>query len=139
MLSEANGVVHADLSVGTNVTNVHKLLANSSICHVGVKLHCAGFLITEAEAEVLGYLRREGIADHIRPYRNGRDLAARGRNLRVIDLYGLSEDQTRRAFPEIYQHLLQTVRVRSEEHTSELQSLMRISYAVFCLKKKNHK
>src|SRR3546814_8369285 len=27
--------------------------------------------------------------------------------------------------------------VRSEEHTSELQSLMRISYAVFCLKKKN--
>src|SRR3546814_2300118 len=28
---------------------------------------------------------------------------------------------------------------RSEEHTSELQSLMRISYAVFCLKKKNRK
>src|SRR3546814_982433 len=32
-----------------------------------------------------------------------------------------------------YRHFLQ----RSEEHTSELQSLMRISYAVFCLKKKN--
>src|SRR3546814_4869597 len=30
-------------------------------------------------------------------------------------------------------------RGRSEEHTSELQSLMRISYAVFCLKKKNKK
>src|SRR3546814_6479515 len=29
-------------------------------------------------------------------------------------------------------------RPRSEEHTSELQSLMRISYAVFCLKKKNN-
>src|SRR3546814_9219926 len=29
------------------------------------------------------------------------------------------------------------IRRRSEEHTSELQSLMRISYAVFCLKKKN--
>src|SRR3546814_2682028 len=29
------------------------------------------------------------------------------------------------------------IRPRSEEHTSELQSLMRISYAVFCLKKKN--
>src|SRR3546814_6329177 len=28
--------------------------------------------------------------------------------------------------------------MRSEEHTSELQSLLRISYAVFCLKKKNH-
>src|SRR3546814_1090207 len=30
------------------------------------------------------------------------------------------------------------VRSKSEEHTSELQSLMRISYAVFCLKKKQH-
>src|SRR3546814_6411509 len=30
------------------------------------------------------------------------------------------------------------VEVRSEEHTSELQSLMRISYAVFCLKHKQH-
>src|SRR3546814_3629396 len=33
--------------------------------------------------------------------------------------------------------LLRGERTRSEEHTSELQSLMRISYAVFCLKKKN--
>src|SRR3546814_9099217 len=31
------------------------------------------------------------------------------------------------------------VAIRSEEHTSELQSLMRISYAVFCLKQNNHK
>src|SRR3546814_3221266 len=31
-----------------------------------------------------------------------------------------------------------TASERSEEHTSELQSLMRISYAVFCLKKKKH-
>src|SRR3546814_5758879 len=34
-------------------------------------------------------------------------------------------------------YMLSAVR-RSEEHTSELQSLMRISYAVFCLKKKNN-
>src|SRR3546814_7942898 len=33
--------------------------------------------------------------------------------------------------------LPEETRSRSEEHTSELQSLMRISYAVFCLKKKN--
>src|SRR3546814_9846821 len=37
----------------------------------------------------------------------------------------------------IYGLPLQTAESRSEEHTSELQSLMRISYAVFCLKKKN--
>src|SRR3546814_5392814 len=34
--------------------------------------------------------------------------------------------------------LSQWLKLRSEEHTSELQSLMRISYAVFCLKKKNY-
>src|SRR3546814_3736518 len=33
-------------------------------------------------------------------------------------------------------HIVGDVDLRSEEHTSELQSLMRISYAVFCLKKK---
>src|SRR3546814_3399346 len=38
-----------------------------------------------------------------------------------------------RMFPVERRHVL---RLRSEEHTSELQSLMRISYAVFCLKKK---
>src|SRR3546814_6349385 len=37
-----------------------------------------------------------------------------------------------RCRPDLYPFLQ-----RSEEHTSELQSLMRISYAVFCLKKKN--
>src|SRR3546814_7839916 len=34
--------------------------------------------------------------------------------------------------------IIQRFGQRSEEHTSELQSLMRISYAVFCLKKKNN-
>src|SRR3546814_2881167 len=34
--------------------------------------------------------------------------------------------------------LCAAAKARSEEHTSELQSLMRISYAVFCLKKKNN-
>src|SRR3546814_3148392 len=34
---------------------------------------------------------------------------------------------------------LAVMQIRSEEHTSELQSLMRISYAVFCLKKKKTK
>src|SRR3546814_4007594 len=40
--------------------------------------------------------------------------------------------------PPIPDDQRRTERERSEEHTSELQSLMRISYAVFCLKKKNN-
>src|SRR3546814_6785980 len=42
-------------------------------------------------------------------------------------------------FGEWNQYFGFAVVVRSEEHTSELQSLMRISYAVFCLKKKKEK
>src|SRR3546814_14042859 len=38
------------------------------------------------------------------------------------------------------EHVADAIEIgRSEEHTPELQSLMRISYAVFCLKKKKHK
>src|SRR3546814_2365211 len=40
------------------------------------------------------------------------------------------------SFLDTAEPLLAFIRRRSEEHTSELQSLMRISYAVFCLKKK---
>src|SRR3546814_10721994 len=39
---------------------------------------------------------------------------------------------------EIYAPIIERIR-KSEEHTSELQSLMRISYAVFCLKKKKYR
>src|SRR3546814_4732610 len=44
--------------------------------------------------------------------------------------------ETRKAEHEIFSANLDRLDDRSEEHTSELQSLMRISYAVFCLKKK---
>src|SRR3546814_3726937 len=43
-------------------------------------------------------------------------------------------DELRRRY--VYSRFLRELVDRSEEHTSELQSLMRISYAVFCLKKK---
>src|SRR3546814_1526140 len=39
---------------------------------------------------------------------------------------------------DVFGHAALDLVERSEEHTSELQSLMRISYAVFCLKKTNH-
>src|SRR3546814_2938753 len=55
---------------------------------------------------------------------------------RLAGLYRIAYRRTGAARVESVQR---SVRCRSEEHTSELQSLMRISYAVFCLKKKNNK
>src|SRR3546814_1975431 len=64
-----------------------------------------------------------------------------------VDAHGGEEGDHQRPLQrgvELEQHRVAAVRPqhqqrRSEEHTSELQSLMRISYAVFCLKKKKIK
>src|SRR3546814_5268148 len=53
-------------------------------------------------------------------------------------LFGDVEINDERGLRDLILYLLEKIENnRSEEHTSELQSLMRISYAVFCLKKKN--
>src|SRR3546814_4898754 len=54
-------------------------------------------------------------------------------------LGGVGDDDAARGFFLGFNAADDHTVVRSEEHTSELQSLMRISYAVFCLKKKKHK
>src|SRR3546814_5827188 len=64
------------------------------------------------------------------------DVRARERNM-VVQAWtaGKIDDDARQCF--VQRHIRMAVAAqRSEEHTSELQSLMRISYAVFCLKKK---
>src|SRR3546814_10599051 len=62
--------------------------------------------------------------------------------LAALDLPCVSEG-AKPYFRDVLDNLMRieamSIGLRSEEHTSELQSLMRISYAVFCLKKKNNK
>src|SRR3546814_8866178 len=62
-----------------------------------------------------------------------------GLTLAVVKVSGHGNDRLGDFFTQVvfgrFLHFAQ----RSEEHTSELQSLMRISYAVFCLKKKTQK
>ena len=104
------GVINVDLTVGVDVTKAAALKANDGLCSPGVKLHGSGFIVSRAEAEHLGLGRRIGLDAHIRPYRNGRDLTAHSRDKWVIDLFGLPAEQVRDAYPEVYQHLLQTVK-----------------------------
>src|SRR3546814_5319854 len=59
--------------------------------------------------------------------------------LRTVEKSGLVYKASLREDRERNVWLPEVELIRSEEHTSELQSLMRISYAVFCLKKKNNK
>src|SRR3546814_10789050 len=60
-------------------------------------------------------------------------------DLGLVDKIFVTTDGVVAEIPREAIHYANTPQGRSEEHTSELQSLMRISYAVFCLKKKHKK
>jgi hypothetical protein len=53
---------------------------------------------------------------HIRPYRNGRDIAQAPRNSMVIDLFGLPLDEVRSRFPEVYQWLFERVKPERDQN-----------------------
>ncbi|WP_298195948.1 DNA methyltransferase [Novosphingobium sp.] len=127
--AEASGEVHADLTVGADVTAAKPLRANGGVCSPGVKLHGAAFIVSRAEAEALGLGRRPGLEQHIRPYRNGRDLTARPRGAWVIDLFGLAEAEVRQRYPEVYQHLLVTVKPERVAQSMKSGTKDAIAYA----------
>jgi hypothetical protein len=106
------GRINPDLTVGVDLTKSKELVANAGICSPGVKLHGSGFIVRPIKAAELGLGRdnRPGLDQYIRPYRNGRDLVGRSREVMVIDLFDLEIDHVRGRFPEVYQHLSQTVR-----------------------------
>jgi hypothetical protein len=109
-LRETDGAINSDLTIGADLTKAVALQANAFVCSPGVKLHGDGFIVTPSLAGHLGLGKRPGLENHIRPYRNGRDLTRRPRGVMVIDLFGLGADEVRQRFPEVYQHVLQTVK-----------------------------
>lgn len=114
-LSTRLGPINPDLSIGINLTSVRAMTAGKGVCSRGVQLMGAGFIVQPSEAEHLGLGSRPGLENHIRPYRNGRDLTSRSRGAMVIDLFGKSGEKVRREFPEVYQHLIQTVKAKRQE------------------------
>ncbi|MCW5720006.1 MAG: class I SAM-dependent DNA methyltransferase [Devosia sp.] len=112
---DRTGRINPDLTIGADVTRAHALRSNDTLCSPGVKLHGDGFIISRAQAEELGLGVRPGLDAHIRPYRNGRDLMGHSRDALVIDLFDMAEEAVRREYPEVYQHLLETVRVARME------------------------
>src|SRR3546814_8400758 len=111
---------------------------NSAYCNL---LQCSHFADTCIVAERDGYIagwisgyRPPSEPDRFFIWQVAVSETARGAGLagRMIDML-LARPSAAGA------RALITTITRSEEHTSELQSLMRISYAVFCLKKKNTK
>lgn len=115
-LTARRGVLHADLTAGANVAAAVPLRANSGISCPGVKLHGSGFIVTPSEADRLGLGRVPGLEEHIRPYRNGRDLTATPRGVMVIDLFGHSADEVLARFPEVFQWVSERVKPERDQN-----------------------
>jgi len=115
-LSEEKGKILADLTIGADVAGALPLRANFELSCPGVKLHGSGFIVTPEEAKALGLGRIAGLERHIRPYRNGRDLAQSPRGVLVIDLFGLAIEEIKSRFPEIYQWILERVKPERDQN-----------------------
>ncbi|MDO8347686.1 MAG: hypothetical protein Q7S85_07295 [Rugosibacter sp.] len=98
-LTERSGSIHADLSVGANVSAALPLQANSGLSNRGMIPHGEGFLVTLEQGANL-----DGGA-LLRPYRNGKDLTERPRGVLVIDTFGLTETELRQRYPANWQWL----------------------------------
>lgn len=109
-LVESSGSIHADLTVGANVSAAIPLRGTQGISSPGVKLHGSGFIVTASEARTLGLGTVAGLENHIRTYRNGKDLTDAPRGVLVIDMFGLTSEEVRARFPEVYQWLLERVK-----------------------------
>ena len=128
-LEERQGRMHADLTLGADVTSAVPLEANADLCNPGVKLHGSGFIIKPGQAEALGLGQIEGLEQHIRLYRNGRDLTKTPRGVMVIDLFGLEAEDVRRRYPEVYQHVYETVKVQRDERAETSSTKDSAKYA----------
>ena len=109
-LEQREGRIKPNLTIGADLSVVRRLWANEGLSSPGVKLHGAGFIVTPAKAAALGFGRVPGLEQHILPYRNGRDIGGRARDVMVIDLFGLSAEEVSTRFPDVYQHVVETVK-----------------------------
>ena len=115
-LSEKRGTILPDLTIGADVSGTEALEANDGMGHRGVTLVGRGFVVEPEEATEFGLGEIKELDQHIRPYRNGRDLAQTPRGVKVIDLYGLEKEEVRDRFPAVYQHILETVKPERDEN-----------------------
>src|SRR3546814_9004548 len=102
----------------------HPLQPDSSLRSLPMKLDSSTAAVVTGGASGLGRATAEA-------------LAAAGVKVAIFDINDALGEEVAQSIGGLFVHVdITDEQSRSEEHTSELQSLMRLSYAVFCLKKK---
>ena len=98
--------ISANFTIGVDVNATTKLRSNHGLSCPGVQLSGQGFILNATDIEKLS----ENSHQLIRRYLTGWELNNRSKNRFVIDTFGLSEEQVRSSFPEIFQHLVLNVK-----------------------------
>ena len=111
------GIISSTLTIGADVSSALPLKANSLLAAEGVKPHGMGFVLARND---LHLLLESGQPDElgtvVRPYRNGRDIAAKNRDVFIIDLHGMSCEEARLKHPRIFQHVLTNVKPERDQN-----------------------
>jgi len=109
LLSERQGEIHADLTMGATVSDAGTLISNQHLCFRGVTRIGAGFWV-DRDDEIVPLERAA-----IKPLINGKDLTQIDRRSLVIDLYVHTEASARSNFPHCYQRLLNSVKPERDQ------------------------
>ncbi|MEP3344918.1 MAG: DNA methyltransferase [Litoreibacter sp.] len=117
------GKVFANLQIGADVAGAKPIAANDALASRGVALHGLGFLVSKDEAALLGLNQIKGMDRHILEYFNGRDVMATPRNLMVIDLYPLSQEDVKSTFPSVYQHVFDNVKPERDQNREDFRRI----------------
>lgn len=111
----STGTIQSDLKTGVDMSSAKSLQANEALCFMGMIPLGEDFVLTRELAEQFGDLESPELRDRIRPFKNGRDLAATDRNAYVLDTHGLTEQELLQRHPKIYQWLHDRVRPIREQ------------------------
>ncbi len=118
--TEKHGPISDRLRIGTRIAAAKPLIQNRSLSYMGVILVGSGFVLSEEKLSALGYTTNN-LPSVIKPYQNGRELAAGARNRFVIDFFGIELETIQEIYPRLYQVVLNEVKpfrdnVRRENH-----------------------
>ncbi|HQS30303.1 DNA methyltransferase [Polaromonas sp.] len=119
VLTEVVGRIHADLTIGANVTAAGKLLANGGVSFMGMIPLGAGFWVTKDEAINLGYGSNSALTPHVKRYLNGKDLMGKSREILALDFFGLTSVELMQRFPAAYQWLKERVQPQRDQDNRE--------------------
>lgn len=117
-LSLRTGRINGDLSIGADLSTILDLQANAGLSFMGVTLIGDGFRLGINDLSDLG-IDPKKLPACIHPYQNGKDVSQSGDPRWVIDFFGMSQDEARRAHPGGFQRLMDRVKPERDQNKRE--------------------